>query len=87
MGVMVQFNSPDKDGNTITIMEERAKYIGYKIGKYGEMTVVLTDEADTLVSVHTGVRSAWANVSAPAEKPAPESTTAIDISSLPKKKK
>lgn len=83
MSVLVQFSSQDKDGNYVTILEKDAHHFGYNIGKYGEMTVVLADESDNILSVHTGVRSAWnLPVTAPAEP-----TTAIDITSIPKKAK
>lgn len=63
------------------IEEEGASNFGYSIGKYGEMTVVLVAEDDTtLLSVHTGVRSAWKTGVA-------GRATAFDISSIPKKVK
>ena len=67
-----------------TVIEEiDAVNFGYTIGKTGVMTVVLVgDDANTMTSVHHHVRSAWVLPTAPAEP-----TTAIDISSMPKKKK
>lgn len=71
--VKVQFN----DGEVIE--EADAVNFGYTLSKYGDVTVVLVGEDEnTMISVHNNVRSAW-KVTAP--------TTAIDISSMPKKGK
>ena len=67
-----------EDGEVIE--EVDATNFGYNIGKYGNMTVVLVGEnPEEMISVHHNVRSAW--------KSGPAPTTAIDISSLPKKAK
>lgn len=60
--------------------EPEAMNFGYKIDKYGGMTVVLVGaDETTMLSVHNNVRSVWRVVDP--SKP----TTAFDISSLPKK--
>lgn len=77
--VRIQFSAPGPDGNPVIIEEDDAVNFGYAVGKYGDMTIAtVSDNENTLLSVHTGVRSAW-NV--------PALTTAFDISSLPKKGK
>ena len=79
--VRVEFTNPDLP----VLAELDAVNFGYNLTKFGDMTVVLVDADGEMISVHTGVRSAFRSGTAPA--PAPEPTTAIDISSLPKKKK
>ena len=60
--------------------EPDATNFGYTVNKFGDMTVVLVGEDESvMISVHNNVRSAW-KVAAPAP------TTAIDITSMPKKK-